>query len=32
MTFTVEVGDATRLAEVLARVAKVPGVRQARRR
>jgi GTP pyrophosphokinase len=32
MTFTVEVGDATRLEQVLRRVAQVPGVRQARRR
>ena len=32
MTFTVEVGDATRLAAVLRAVAQVPGVRHARRR
>jgi len=32
MTFTVEVGDATRLAGVLRQVAQVPGVRHARRR
>jgi GTP pyrophosphokinase len=32
MTFTVEMGDATRLAGVLAQVARVPGVRQARRK
>jgi GTP pyrophosphokinase len=32
MTFTVEVGDATRLAQVLRQVIQVPGVRQARRR
>jgi GTP pyrophosphokinase len=32
MTFTVEVGDASRLAQVLRQVAQVPGVRQARRR
>jgi GTP pyrophosphokinase len=32
MTFTVEVDDAARLAEVLARVAKVGGVRGVRRR
>ena len=32
MTFTVEVDDAVRLAEVLARVAKVGGVRSVRRR
>jgi len=32
MTFTVEVGDATRLATVLRAVAQVPGVRHARRR
>ena len=32
MTFTVEVGDASRLAQVLAQVARVPGVRAARRR
>lgn len=32
MTFTVEVGDAGRLAQVLAHVARVPGVRHARRR
>ncbi|MBK6865395.1 MAG: bifunctional (p)ppGpp synthetase/guanosine-3',5'-bis(diphosphate) 3'-pyrophosphohydrolase [Ideonella sp.] len=32
MTFTVEVGDAARLAEVLARVARVGGVRSVRRR
>ena len=31
MTFTVEVGDTTRLAAVLAQVAQVPGVRRARR-
>ncbi|MFT3665448.1 RelA/SpoT family protein [Piscinibacter sp.] len=32
MTFTVEVGDATRLAQVLAQVARIAGVRTARRR
>jgi len=32
MTFTVEVGDAARLASVLRQVAQVPGVRLARRR
>ncbi|MEK8052129.1 bifunctional (p)ppGpp synthetase/guanosine-3',5'-bis(diphosphate) 3'-pyrophosphohydrolase [Ideonella sp. DXS22W] len=32
MTFTVEVGDATRLNAVLRQVAQVPGVRHARRR
>ncbi|MEF7615952.1 bifunctional (p)ppGpp synthetase/guanosine-3',5'-bis(diphosphate) 3'-pyrophosphohydrolase [Aquincola sp. MAHUQ-54] len=32
MTFTVEVSDAARLAAVLAQVAHVPGVRQARRK
>jgi GTP pyrophosphokinase len=32
MTFTVEVSDATRLAQVLAQVARVAGVRQARRK
>jgi GTP pyrophosphokinase len=32
MTFTVEVGDASRLAHVLALVARVPGVRAARRK
>jgi GTP pyrophosphokinase len=32
MTFTVEVGDATRLAGVLRAVAQVPGIRHARRR
>jgi GTP pyrophosphokinase len=32
MTFTVEVSDATRLAAVLAQVARVAGVRQARRK
>jgi GTP pyrophosphokinase len=32
MTFTVEVGDASRLAQVLAQVARVGGVRGARRR
>jgi GTP pyrophosphokinase len=32
ITFTVEVGDATRLAGVLRQVAQVPGVRHARRR
>jgi len=32
MTFTVEVGDASRLAQVLAQVARVAGVRSARRR
>ena len=32
MTFTVEVGDAARLAQVLAQVARVPGVRRARRK
>ncbi|MBP6902528.1 MAG: bifunctional (p)ppGpp synthetase/guanosine-3',5'-bis(diphosphate) 3'-pyrophosphohydrolase [Burkholderiaceae bacterium] len=32
MTFTVEVGDATRLQGVLRQVAQVPGVRHARRR
>ncbi len=32
MTFTVEVADTARLAPVLAQVARVPGVRQARRR
>lgn len=32
MTFTVEVDDASRLASVLAQVARVPGVRHARRR
>jgi GTP pyrophosphokinase len=32
MTFTVEIGDAARLAQVLAVVAAVPGVRSARRR
>ena len=32
MTFTVEVGDATRLAAALRMVAQVPGVRHARRR
>jgi GTP pyrophosphokinase len=32
MTFTVEVGDAARLAGVLRQVAQVPGVRLARRR
>jgi GTP pyrophosphokinase len=32
MTFTVEVGDATRLSGVLGQVARVPGVRQARRK
>ncbi len=32
MTFTVEVGDATRLAQVLAQVARIVGVRTARRR
>ena len=31
MTFTVEVDDATRLAAVLAQVARIPGVRGARR-
>jgi len=30
--FTVEVADAARLAQVLAQVARVPGVRSARRR
>jgi GTP pyrophosphokinase len=32
MTFTVEVGDAARLAHALAQVARVPGVRHARRK
>jgi GTP pyrophosphokinase len=32
MTFTVELGDATRLAAVLRAVAQVPGIRHARRR
>jgi len=32
MTFTVEVGDASRLAQVLALVTRVPGVRAARRK
>lgn len=32
MTFTVEVGDASRLAQVLAQVARVAGVRSARRK
>jgi len=32
MTFTVEVGDTTRLAQVLARVSQVAGVRRARRK
>ncbi|WP_086922861.1 RelA/SpoT family protein [Variovorax sp. JS1663] len=32
MTFTIEIGDAARLAQVLAVVAVVPGVRSARRR
>jgi len=32
MTFTVEVVDAARLAAVLAQVARVPGVRHARRK
>lgn len=32
MTFTVEVGDASRLQQVLGRVAQVPGVRHARRK
>jgi GTP pyrophosphokinase len=32
MTFTVEVGDASRLAQVLAQVARVGGVRSARRK
>ena len=32
MSFTVEVGDATKLASVLRQVAQVPGVRHARRR
>ncbi|HEY6134471.1 MAG TPA: bifunctional (p)ppGpp synthetase/guanosine-3',5'-bis(diphosphate) 3'-pyrophosphohydrolase [Rubrivivax sp.] len=32
MTFTVEVGDAARLQQVLRQVAQIPGVRQARRR
>jgi GTP pyrophosphokinase len=32
MTFTVEVGDTTRLAQVLARVGQVAGVRRARRK
>ncbi len=32
MTFTVEVGDASRLAQVLSQVARVAGVRSARRR
>lgn len=32
MTFTVELGDAARLAQVLAQVARVPGVRGARRK
>jgi GTP pyrophosphokinase len=32
MTFTVEVSDATRLAQVVAAVARVAGVRQARRK
>jgi len=32
MTFTVEVGDATRLATALRQVAQVPGIRHARRR
>ncbi|HET9645824.1 MAG TPA: bifunctional (p)ppGpp synthetase/guanosine-3',5'-bis(diphosphate) 3'-pyrophosphohydrolase [Burkholderiaceae bacterium] len=32
MTFTVEVGDATRLGQVLAQVGRVNGVRQARRK
>jgi hypothetical protein len=32
MTFTVEVAEATRLAQVLAQVGQVGGVRQARRK
>jgi GTP pyrophosphokinase len=32
MTFTVEVADTARLAQVLAQVARVPGVRHARRK
>jgi GTP pyrophosphokinase len=32
MTFTVELGDASRLAPVLAQIARVPGVRHARRK
>jgi GTP pyrophosphokinase len=32
MTFTVEVGDTARLAQALALVARVPGVRSARRK
>jgi GTP pyrophosphokinase len=32
MTFTIEVGDAARLAQVLAQIARVPGVRHARRK
>ncbi len=32
MTFTVEVGDVTRLGQVLAQIARVPGVRHARRK
>jgi hypothetical protein len=32
MTFTIEVADTTRLAAVLAAVARVPGVRSAQRR
>jgi GTP pyrophosphokinase len=32
MTFTVEVGDASRLSQVLRQVAQVPGIRHARRR
>jgi GTP pyrophosphokinase len=32
MTFTLEVADAARLGQVLAHVARIPGVRQARRR
>jgi len=32
MTFTVEVGDTTRLAQVLALVARIAGVRRARRK
>jgi len=32
MTFTVELGDASRLAAVLAQIGRVPGVRHARRK
>jgi GTP pyrophosphokinase len=32
MTFTVEVGDVARLSLVLAQIARVPGVRHARRK